>query len=113
MFDKNSDGQIVFPEFVRCIAFLTSRASPEDRLHCLFRFYDLRQDNLISRDELKRITEAMLFQYGIKFTDELLDSIVEETFGILGIGKEESITYDQFCKIPHINDPIIEMSTVV
>ena len=33
MFDKNSDGQIVF---VRCIAFLTSRASPEDRLHCRF-----------------------------------------------------------------------------
>lgn len=36
MFDKNSDGQIVFPEFVRCIAFLTSRASSEDRLHCRF-----------------------------------------------------------------------------
>ena len=89
----------------------------------LFRFYDLRQDNLISRDELKRITEAMLFQYGIKFSDELLNSIVEETFGILGMwvtmwivtysGKEDSISYEQFCKIPNIDDPIIEMSTIV
>ena len=36
MFDKNSDGQIVFPEFVRCIAFLTSRASSEERLRCVY-----------------------------------------------------------------------------
>ena len=32
MFDKNNDGQIVFTEFVKCIAFLTSRIPVEERL---------------------------------------------------------------------------------
>ena len=93
MFDKNSDGQIVFTEFVKCLAFLTSRVPPDDRLQCekgrelsflgLFRFYDLKQDNEISREELKCITEAMFFQYGKVFSDEMLNSIVDETFQIL------------------------------
>ena len=93
MFDKNSDGQIVFTEFVKCLAFLTSRVPPDDRLQCwkgvwlshlgLFKFYDLKQDNEISREELKRITEAMFFQYGKVFNDEMLNSIVDETFQIL------------------------------
>ena len=77
MFYKNNDGQIVFSEFLKCLAFLTSRIPLEERLQCmwlpchsrisyclgLFRFYDLKQDNQISKDELKRVTEAMLFQY--------------------------------------------------
>ncbi|KAK8791188.1 hypothetical protein WA171_002137 [Blastocystis sp. BT1] len=109
MFDKNSDGQIVFTEFVKCLAFLTSRVPPDDRLQCLFRFYDLKQDNEISREELKRITEAMFFQYGKVFSDEMLNSIVDETFQILEIEKDGSISFDQFCKIPHIGDPIIEL----
>lgn len=35
LFDKNNDGQIVFTEFVKCLAFLTSRIPVEDRLHCV------------------------------------------------------------------------------
>ena len=34
LFDKNSDGQIVFTEFVKCLAFLTSRTPPEERMQC-------------------------------------------------------------------------------
>ena len=36
MFDKNSDGQIVFTEFVKCLALLTSRMPSEERLKCTF-----------------------------------------------------------------------------
>ena len=95
MFDKNNDGQIVFTEFVKCLAFMTSRLPSDERLHCkkcchflfidLFRFYDLKQDNEISRDELKRITEAMFFQYGRTLPEELLNDIVEETFRSLNL----------------------------
>ena len=28
-------------------------------------------------------------------------------------GEEDSISYEQFCKIPHIDDPLIEMPTIV
>lgn len=90
LFDKNNDGQIVFTEFVKCLAFLTSRIPVENRLQCfhltfisrlgLFQFYDLKQDNQISKDELKRITEAMLFQYDKTLPEEMLNDIVEETF---------------------------------
>lgn len=129
LFDKNSDGQIVFTEFVKCLAFLTSRTPPEERMQCsasllllwtgLFRFYDLKQDNTISRDELKRITEAMFFQYGKPFTDDILNSIVDETFNYLHLfalrvvcecrDKDKCIDFDTFCRIPNIGDPIIEL----
>ena len=36
MFDKNSDGQIVFTEFVKCLSLLTSRMPSEERLQCEF-----------------------------------------------------------------------------
>lgn len=95
MFDKNNDGQIVFPEFVKCLGFLTSRIPSEDRLKCmvyqcgyyvgLFKFYDLKQDNQISKDELKRVTEAMLFQYDKTLSDEMLNDLVEETFQSLNL----------------------------
>ena len=42
MFDKNNDGQIVFTEFVKCLAFLTSRIPMEDRLQCML-FHDILQ----------------------------------------------------------------------
>ena len=35
MFDKNNDGQIVFSEFLKCLAFLTSRIPLEERLQCI------------------------------------------------------------------------------
>ena len=49
----------------------------------LFKFYDLKQDNQISRDELKRITEAMLFQYESTLPENILNEIVDETFQTL------------------------------
>ena len=49
----------------------------------LFKFYDLKQDNQISRDELKRITEAMLFQYESTLPESILNEIVDETFQTL------------------------------
>ena len=133
MFDRNNDGQIVFTEFVKCLGFMTSRLPSDERLHCkrcccflfidLFRFYDLKQDNEISRDELKRITEAMFFQYGRTLPEELLNDIVEETFRSLNLyfrfhfptcsDKDQSIGFDAFCQIPNIGDPLIEFPTVV
>ena len=94
MFDKNNDGQIVFTEFVKCIAFLTSRIPTEERLQCLiwyqyllglFKLYDLKQDNQISKDELKRITEAMLFQYEKTLPDTILNELVDETYASLNL----------------------------
>ena len=51
----------------------------------LFRFYDLKQDGVISRDELKRITEAMFFQYRQMIRDDILNDIVENVFSSLGL----------------------------
>ena len=51
----------------------------------LFRFYDLKRDNSISKDELKRITEAIFFQYGYVVSDDMFNSIVDETFRQAGV----------------------------
>ena len=49
----------------------------------LFKFYDLKQDNQIARDALKRITEDMLFQYESTLPESILNEIVDETFQTL------------------------------
>ncbi|CBK20415.2 uncharacterized protein [Blastocystis hominis] len=113
MFDKNNDGQIVFTEFLRCISFMTSRMPPDERLHYLFRFYDLKQDNVISRDELKRITEAMFFQYRQNIREDILNDIVENIFSSLGLGKDQAIDFDTFSRIPEINTPLIELPSIL
>lgn len=40
---------------------------------------------MISRDELKRITEAMFFQYRQNIREDILNDIVENIFSSLGL----------------------------
>lgn len=67
--------------------------STQDCFLDLFRFYDLKQDNAISRDELKRITEAMFFQYRQNIREDILNDIVENIFSSLGLSDLLALAY--------------------
>lgn len=72
---------------------------------------------------MKRITEALFFQYGNPFTDEMLNSIIDETFHYLHLcafflpchrrENDQCIDFDTFCRIPNIGDPIIQLPSIL
>lgn len=92
LFDKSKDGLINFDEFASAIAMMSNKMPQKDKLKCtwfeslsfldLFHFYDTNNDGSISRDELKKITQALLSQNYISLTDEQIDSIINETFRV-------------------------------
>ena len=71
---------------------MSNKMPQKDKLKCtwfeslsfldLFHFYDTNNDGSISRDELKKITQALLSQNYISLTDEQIDSIINETFRV-------------------------------
>ena len=82
LFDKSKDGLINFDEFASAIAMMSNKMPQKDKLKYLFHFYDTNNDGSISRDELKKITQALLSQNYISLTDEQIDSIINETFRV-------------------------------
>lgn len=48
---------------------------------------------MISRDELKRITEAMFFQYRQNIREDILNDIVENIFSSLGLSDLLTLAY--------------------
>ncbi|CAG8463193.1 5207_t:CDS:2 [Diversispora eburnea] len=72
-FDKDEDGIISFSEMV-CGLSVFCKGSDEDKIKCAFKGYDLDGDELISKDEIRKVFKAYL-ELNHEFTKELISSI--------------------------------------
>lgn len=63
MFDENQNGKIEFSEFIRALS-ISSRGTMEEKLIWSFRFYDLDNDGVISRNELLLVVSAIFEMLG-------------------------------------------------
>ncbi|KAL8054374.1 hypothetical protein ABFX02_05G133300 [Erythranthe guttata] len=80
IFDKKRTGVIDLEEFVHSLSIFHPNAPVEDKIEFAFKLCDLRQTGSIGREEVKQMVIALLVEFDMKLTDELLDQIIEKTF---------------------------------
>ena len=69
IFDGDSSGSISLQEFLDCMHQFAGQ-NPEDKIHFLFKVYDVDGDGLIQQEELQQVMTACMEENGMKFSDE-------------------------------------------
>jgi len=95
MYDTNQDDHVSMEEFL-IIYHVFSGGSPEENLQRLFRIFDVDNNGVISKNELKKLVKDMssIIKENSPDSD---DVIINSTFLEMDKDEDGSITKEEFC----------------
>lgn len=114
-FFDNSEDRINFRQFMRVLArFRAIKKNKqnklnnrEEKLRFAFKMYDLDDDNKITREELLAVLHMMV---GANISSDQLASIADRTILEADRDGDQSISFEEFCKILERTDVEEKMS---
>jgi Ca2+-binding EF-hand superfamily protein len=79
VFDEDEDQRISFPEYLKCLNVISSKASEADKLKLSFQMYDFDGDDKISVSDLTSALAATLREHDVIIERTEIDEIVRDT----------------------------------
>ena len=79
VFDEDEDQRISFPEYVKCVSVISSKASEAEKLKLSFQMYDFDGDDKISVSDLTSALAATLREHDVIIERTEIDEIVRDT----------------------------------
>lgn len=101
IFDKNSDANIAFDEFVSGLSVFSNRAPQEEKIDVSFQIYDIDEDGYISREDLRKMLQATVTENDLELSVEQVESLVASSFEQAGVAEDKNMdkeTYAQLVK---------------
>ncbi|KAL5719162.1 Calcineurin B-like protein 2 [Ranunculus cassubicifolius] len=80
MFDFKHNGVIEFEEFVKSLSVFHPNTPQVEKITFAFQLYDIRNSTYIGQDEVKEIVVAFLDESGLIFSEDIIESIIFQTF---------------------------------
>jgi len=111
-FDYKKNNTIDFQEFVCGLSNFAERAPLEQKIRFAFTLFDLGNDDMIHRDEVKQILEPSIRNSGLRLSDDQVDRIVAQTFVGADHNNGDALSYSQFFEMCHNHPEALSMFTI-
>lgn len=96
VFDENKDGKISFEEFLGGVAALSTGTDEEQKLHFVFRVYDIDADGFISNGDLFTTLKMMVSD---KLSDVQLQQLVDRTIAQADLDGDGLLSFEEFRRV--------------
>ncbi|KAL3836846.1 hypothetical protein ACJMK2_022259 [Sinanodonta woodiana] len=98
LMDTDCNGYISFGEFLNAVVLL-SKGSCTDKLHTLFRMFDLERKGCLKKEELIRFFSSLLEMASSNLGKQEVADLVESICTHSGLTDQTLIHFDDFCKL--------------
>uniref|UniRef100_A0A7S2V997 EF-hand domain-containing protein n=1 Tax=Fibrocapsa japonica TaxID=94617 RepID=A0A7S2V997_9STRA len=99
VFDKNEDGWITFSEFIDGLSIFCNKASYQEKLHFSFKVFDADGDAKISKNELRQMLKATVFETDLVLPDEEVEEVVNLTMQEANPAIPDLISFNEYAKL--------------
>ncbi|PKU85355.1 Calcineurin B-like protein 7 [Dendrobium catenatum] len=112
LFDIKGNGVIEFGEFVRSLSIFHPYTSQDEKITFAFRIYDLKNAGFIEREELKEMVLALLNESDLFLTDDVVETIVDQTFKQADLNCDEKIDPMEWKEFAKKNPSLLKNMTL-
>lgn len=98
LLDSDRNGYISFRDFLNAVV-LFSKGSCQEKLHLLFRMFDMDGKGCLQREELSRMFGSLLEMAHSNISKPDVESLVESICSENGLNDQSSYNFEDFCQL--------------